>query len=284
MVIGPATAIIIVLVVRLLTHDPTPSLSSEAQKPDENPLVVAVDTALDKMELSEAGEPQEDAPIQPAESNIPMVKLQKGSKPPQFVIFSFDGGAGHDDWARFLDAAEGHGARFVTQVEDLNKTYVRGHVIGTHYNGHFCAGNEPSGDDLSTADWDVELDHFFAMMTDWKQMNGYTEEVLDLRVPKEAVRGGRRGHNSSSAPRAKHVAAGRPSWNCGASGRQLENCGIRLAADSELSCGGGGSTLAGGSWGMGESTFTLGAEAHNACPRSDRRRPGNAIWQVRHRS
>lgn len=34
----------------------------------------------------------------------------------------------------------------LTEVKDLNQAYARGHEIGTHYNGHFCKGDNPSGD------------------------------------------------------------------------------------------------------------------------------------------
>lgn len=230
---GLVAALLIVFVGRMLmgSHESETATSSPADPDDEGSLV-QVGAFLDTKQLTEVKEAEESGPIEPAETNVPMEKLKKGEKPPQFVIFSFDGGAGHDNWTRFLDAAEVHDARFtmfltglyllgdeaqenavydgpghapgaasigyggsresiLTQVEDLNEAYSRGHEIGTHYNGHFCAGNEPSGDDWSTADWDDELDQFFAMMTDWKQMNGYDEDLVDLRVPTDAVLGGR---------------------------------------------------------------------------------------------
>lgn len=78
----------------------------------------------------------------------------------------------------------------VTEVNDLNTAYSRGHEIGTHYNGHFCDDNPPGGNQWSSADWKNELDQFFTFMTDWKQLNGYAD-APDLTVPTDAIKGGR---------------------------------------------------------------------------------------------
>ena len=66
----------------------------------------------------------------------------------------------------------------------------KGHEIGTHYNGHFCSDNPPGGHQWTTADWDSELEQFFAFMTEWQELNGYTD-VPELIVPTDAVKGGR---------------------------------------------------------------------------------------------
>lgn len=163
-------------------------------------------------------------------SNVPMTKLKPGEKAPQFVIFSFDGAGSHEKWHLFMDAAEPTDSRFtgflsgiylvetankdaytgpghsagkasigfggtkdeiVTEVEDLNLAYSRGHEIGTHYNGHFCVGADPSGDAWSTANWNSELDQFFGFVKNWKEINGYGSDVPDLTVPASAIKGGR---------------------------------------------------------------------------------------------
>jgi hypothetical protein len=162
-------------------------------------------------------------------SNVPMTVLKAGEKPPQFVIFSFDGAGSHEKWRLFMDAAEPLDARFtgflsgiylletanksaytgpghspgkasigfggtkeeiLTEVADLNEAYAAGHEIGTHYNGHFCAGAEPSGDRWSTAQWTEELDQFFTFLTDWQKINGYSG-APSLDVPADAIKGGR---------------------------------------------------------------------------------------------
>ena len=81
-------------------------------------------------------------------------------------------------------------SEIVTEVNDLNLAYSKGHEIGTHYNGHFCGDNPPGGNQWTTADWNNELDQFFTFMTDWKTLNGYTD-APDLQVPTDAIKGGR---------------------------------------------------------------------------------------------
>ncbi len=230
---GVILAVAFILIVRLFTNGGSATAGSSADKADPNvpSRTVLGDLTQGVVVGDEGSAAPAKGPIEPVATNVPMEKLKAGEKPPQFIIFSFDGGAGDDNWQRFLEAAEVHDARFttfltglyllgdeakeqavyeppghspgaasigyggsqesiVTQVENLNTAYSRGHEIGTHYNGHFCAGNPPSGDDWTTQDWDDELDQFFTMMTDWKQLNGYTD-VPDLRLPAEAVKGGR---------------------------------------------------------------------------------------------
>ena len=121
----------------------------------------------------------------PAGQGIPekpswLRKLADGEKPPQFVLFSFDGAGSHPHWQRVLPLAEkvdarvtgflsgiyllgdtrreeyagpGHGRgraaisfggsddEVALRIEDLNAAVAAGHEIGTHYNGHFCQGN-----------------------------------------------------------------------------------------------------------------------------------------------
>ena len=82
-------------------------------------------------------------------------------------------------------------SEIVTEVNDLNTAYAKGHEIGTHYNGHFCDDNPPGGNQWTTADWDNELGQFFTFMTDWQQLNGYTDVPRAASCPTDAVKGGR---------------------------------------------------------------------------------------------
>lgn len=164
-----------------------------------------------------------------AKTNVPMTKLKPGEKAPQFIIFSFDGVGDHDKWSEFLRAADGVNARFTgfltgtylltdankakytgpghaagkssvgfggtprevaTRLGDLNTAYAAGHEIGTHYNGHFCAGNGPSGNDWSVADWTSELDQFFSMLAKVQQNNPEVKSPK-LTVPATSIKGGR---------------------------------------------------------------------------------------------
>ena len=186
--------------------------------------VFAGDT--DAPTVSEAVAPSERPP-----TNVPMTKLAPGDKPPQFIIFSFDGAGSHQRWNEFMAAADETNSRFtgflsgiyllgnaaksagaytgpghktgaasigyggpesdiVTEVNDLNTAYMKGHEIGTHYNGHFCDDAPPGGNQWTTADWNDELDQFFKFVTDWQELNGYTD-APDLIVPPESIKGGR---------------------------------------------------------------------------------------------
>ncbi len=98
-------------------------------------------------------------------------------------------GPGHKTGA----AAIGYGgpeSEIVTEVNDLNTAYMKGHEIGTHYNGHFCDDAPPGGNQWTTADWNSELDQFYTFVTDWKKINGYTD-APDLIVPPDSIKGGR---------------------------------------------------------------------------------------------
>ena len=151
-----------------------------------------------------------------------MHKLAPGEKPPQFVLFSFDGAGSHDHWQRVLPIAEkahahfsgflsgiylltdeqrsrytgpGHGPGKASinfggstkdvqvLIDDLNTAVGKGNEIGTHYNGHFCKGSEPSVGRWNTGQWNVELDQFFGYVN---AANG-----MGLRVDQHAIKGGR---------------------------------------------------------------------------------------------
>jgi hypothetical protein len=98
-------------------------------------------------------------------------------------------GPGHKTGA----AAIGYGgpeSEIVTEVNDLNTAYMKGHEIGTHYNRHFCDDAPPGGNQWTTADWNDELDQFFDFVKNWKTINGYTD-APDLIVPPDTIKGGR---------------------------------------------------------------------------------------------
>ncbi|MFI9330633.1 hypothetical protein ACIGZJ_24195 [Kitasatospora sp. NPDC052868] len=106
-------------------------------------------------------------------------KLKPGERPPQFVVFSWDGAGGTDDgqFPRFLKLAQEHkasmtfflsgiytlpkgksdlyhppkhsvGASDIPYLSDgavkstlklISQAWLSGHEIGTHFNGHFCS-------------------------------------------------------------------------------------------------------------------------------------------------
>ena len=66
--------------------------------------------------------------------------------------------------------------------EQLAAAYREGHEIGTHYNGHFCAGRAGSVGSWNTADWNSELDQFEAFVAAAKLPFG-PAEVVGGRTP-----------------------------------------------------------------------------------------------------
>ncbi|WP_338891051.1 polysaccharide deacetylase [Rhodococcus sovatensis] len=166
--------------------------------------------------------------VRPA-TNVPMTRLAHGDKPPQFVLFSFDGVGLTPNWDMFLETAERVGARFsalmtglyfltddnsrhyqgpghrpgqaaigfggdesdvIEQVRYLNRTWLGGHELGTHYVGHFCQGGGYHGNQWTSEDWIHELDQFFSLMVNWRTNNdiGAGEDLL---FGPDNVRGGR---------------------------------------------------------------------------------------------
>ncbi|WP_184691094.1 polysaccharide deacetylase [Saccharothrix tamanrassetensis] len=158
----------------------------------------------------------------PATSPKWMRRMQPGEKPPQFVLFSFDGAASKAHWDRVMPLAKqvdahvtgllsgvylvpdadastyagpGHRAGYssigfggtreevAARIAYLNDALAAGHEIGTHYNGHYCVGDEPSVGRWSTAEWDRELDQFFEILEKAREQG--------FRLEPSAVRGGR---------------------------------------------------------------------------------------------
>ncbi|GDY29904.1 hypothetical protein [Gandjariella thermophila] len=189
------------------------------------------------------------APSSPSRSAGPtpawLHRLAPGERPPQFVLFSFDGAGDHAHWQRMLPLARRVGAHFSgflsgiyllddarrgeytgpghlpgrasigfggspqevrTRIEDLNTAIADGHEIGTHYNGHFCRGAEPSVGFWQTAQWNAELDQFFGFV---RQATG-----AGLRVDPATIRGGRtpclEGRFEQLFPALRHLLRGRP--------------------------------------------------------------------------
>ncbi|ORT59816.1 hypothetical protein [Streptomyces sp. CB03238] len=163
---------------------------------------------------------------QPNQPDKP-VPLEPGQTPPQFVIFSWDGAGevGNGLFPRFLELAKNHDAGMTFFLSGLyllpeskktlyrppnNRTgasdigyltddhikqtlkYVRqawldGHEIGTHFNGHFCAGSG-SVEKWTPADWRSEIDQAVKFVTEWKTNSGWTDlDPLPFDYRKELV-------------------------------------------------------------------------------------------------
>jgi hypothetical protein len=156
-------------------------------------------------------------------------RLAPGVRPPQFVVVSFDGVGSHDKWEYWRSVADRSGARFtgflsgvylvdsahraayhgpghrpgrsslgywydsgqVRQVvADLNLAWAKGFEIGTHFNGHFCAGDRPGANDWSTADWNSELDQFFTFVRNYRSID-HLPGAPSLDVPPGSIVGDR---------------------------------------------------------------------------------------------
>ncbi|GAB2989981.1 polysaccharide deacetylase family protein [Saccharothrix stipae] len=163
-------------------------------------------------------------PTVPAAASPPswMRRMQPGEKPPQFVLFSFDGAASKPHWDRIMplarqvnahvtgllsgvylvadeDAATytgpghpqglssigfgGSRADVALRIDYLNAAIAAGHEIGTHYNGHFCVGDEPNVGKWNTDQWNRELDQFFAIVENARRQG--------FKLDPATVRGGR---------------------------------------------------------------------------------------------
>ncbi|MFJ3968314.1 hypothetical protein ACIPYR_09125 [Streptomyces parvus] len=165
---------------------------------------------------------------QPRQPETP-VPLEPGQKPPQFVIFSWDGAGevGNGLFPRFLELAKEHDAAMTfflsgiyllpeskkslyrppnnprgasdigyltdDHVKDTLK-YVRqawldGHEIGTHFNGHFCGGSG-SVERWTPAQWHSEINQAVSFVTEWRTNTGWeNEDPLPFDYRKELVGG-----------------------------------------------------------------------------------------------
>ncbi|UQA96920.1 polysaccharide deacetylase family protein [Streptomyces halobius] len=164
-------------------------------------------------------------PKQPPEPE----RLEPGQKPPQFVVFSWDGAGevGNGLFPRFRKVAEDHGAAmtfflsglyllpeskkrlyqppnnpvgasaigYLTDdhiketLKNLRAAWLEGHEIGTHFNGHFCGGRG-SVEHWTPAQWDSEIEQAMSFVTKWRTNTGFTDlEPLPFDYSKELVGG-----------------------------------------------------------------------------------------------
>ncbi|GAA0954476.1 MULTISPECIES: polysaccharide deacetylase family protein [Streptomyces violaceusniger group] len=140
-------------------------------------------------------------------------KLKPGEKPPQFVVFSWDGGLENDDhlFSRFREVAKETNATmtfflsgmyllpksksdlyrppqhkpgsaaisFPTDehiretLEQLRGAWLDGNEIGSHFNGHFCGAK--GGQDWSTQEWKSETEQAYSFVKRWKTNTGFTD-------------------------------------------------------------------------------------------------------------
>ncbi|MFD0383105.1 hypothetical protein ACFQ2B_14130 [Streptomyces stramineus] len=167
-----------------------------------------------------------DAGPQPHQPPRP-VPLEPGERPPQFVIFSWDGAGevGNGLFPRFRKLARDHGARMTfflsgvyclpeskkrlykppnnpvgasdigyltdshikSTLENLRAAWLEGHEVGTHFNGHFCSGSGSVGN-WTEEDWESEIEQAMAFVTEWRTNTGFTDlDPLPFDYRKELV-------------------------------------------------------------------------------------------------
>ncbi|MFI8193044.1 hypothetical protein ACIF8T_30455 [Streptomyces sp. NPDC085946] len=143
------------------------------------------------------------------------VPLEPGQRPPQFVVFSWDGAGevGNGLFPRFLDLAREHGASmtfflsglyllpeskkrlydppnnprgasdigYLTDahikdtLRNLRRAWLEGHEIGTHFNGHFCGDGPGSVGRWTPRQWRSEIDQARSFVTRWRTNTGWTD-------------------------------------------------------------------------------------------------------------
>jgi len=164
----------------------------------------------------------------PQKGRLKAVPLKKGEKPPQFVVFSWDGALAGDDnlfehYRQMAKEYDAHMTFFLTGIyllpkakrdlydpprrekgaaaisyptdehirttlEELSKAWKDGNEIGTHFNGHFCGPK--GGGDWSVAEWKQEITEFNSFVENWKTNTGNTDlDPLPFTI--DAVKGGR---------------------------------------------------------------------------------------------
>ncbi|MCT9092570.1 hypothetical protein N4G70_27400 [Streptomyces sp. ASQP_92] len=156
-------------------------------------------------------------------------RLKPGEKPPQFVVFSWDGALEGDDhlFSHFRQVAEANKAHMTffltgiyllpenkrmlyrppqhsqgsaaisyptvahvkTTLEQLRGAWADGDEIGSHFNGHFCGPK--GGGDWSPAEWKSEIDQAYSFVKTWKTNTGFTDEAPLPFDPDREVVGGR---------------------------------------------------------------------------------------------
>ncbi len=132
-------------------------------------------------------------------------KLAPGEKPPQFVVFSFDGAGSIDRWKYYRDIAKDTDAKFTAylsgtywlpddkknvyrppnfpvgysevgfggtdaevreRMDQAQAAFNEGHEIGTHFLGHMCGAKGVAAFDRAA--WSSELEQWYQIIENWR--------------------------------------------------------------------------------------------------------------------
>ncbi|CDR07861.1 secreted protein [Streptomyces iranensis] len=156
-------------------------------------------------------------------------RLERGQKPPQFVVFSWDGAGevGNGLFPRFRKLAQDHGVTMTfflsgiyclpeskkslyrppnnpvgasdigyltdehikATLRNVREAWLEGHEIGTHFNGHFCSGSG-SVENWTSAQWKSEIDQAMSFVTEWRTNTRFTDvDPLPFDYHKELIGG-----------------------------------------------------------------------------------------------
>ncbi|MFJ1644431.1 hypothetical protein [Streptomyces sp. NPDC088258] len=165
----------------------------------------------------------------PQKGRLKATPLKPGEKPPQFVVFSWDGALEGDDllFSHYRELAKEYDAHMTffltgiyllpkskkdlyhppqhppgsaaisyptdehirTTLTQLATAWEEGNEIGTHFNGHFC--DAKGGGDWSVQEWKSEIDQFYGFVEKWKTNTGYQEDAPLPFDVRDEVTGGR---------------------------------------------------------------------------------------------
>ncbi|MFF5564280.1 hypothetical protein ACFY7Z_04095 [Streptomyces sp. NPDC012623] len=165
----------------------------------------------------------------PQKGRLKATPLKPGEKPPQFVVFSWDGALEGDDllFSHYRELAKEYDAHMTffltgiyllpkskkdlyhppqhppgsaaisyptdehirTTLTQLATAWEEGNEIGTHFNGHFC--DAKGGGDWSVQEWKSEIDQFYGFVEKWKTNTGYREDAPLPFDVRDEVTGGR---------------------------------------------------------------------------------------------
>ncbi|GAA1984417.1 hypothetical protein [Kitasatospora viridis] len=155
-------------------------------------------------------------------------RMEPGQRPPQFVVFSWDGAGELDDklFSRFRTLANEHNASMTfflsgiyllpegkkdmyrppqhrigasdigyladqhvhATLSQVGAAWLDGHEIGTHFNGHFCGPT--GGGRWSPDDWDSEIQQAMDFVMNWRTNTGFTDlPALPFDYRKELIGG-----------------------------------------------------------------------------------------------
>ncbi|MFB7474122.1 hypothetical protein [Kitasatospora sp. NPDC056184] len=191
--------------------------------PAEDHVTVPTEPAKPPVTLIGDGSTSDTGP-QPGQA--PPEALPPGRRPPQFVVFSWDGAGELDNglFRRFRRLAREHDASMTfflsglyllpesrkdlyrppqhkagasdigylsdqhirDTLENVHDAWLEGHEIGTHFNGHFCGATGVGK--WSPEEWDSEIQQAMDFVTNWRTNTGFTDlPALPFDYRKELI-------------------------------------------------------------------------------------------------